>query len=94
MILVDRLVWFHDGRYWCHMVSDTDLEELHRFAAALGISRSGFQDNPNRNHPHYDVPEQMYARALALGAVVVGGKELVRRMYRYPDRPSPHDRHG
>ena len=30
-------------KHWCHMVSDTSFEELHAFAAALGIPRQRFQ---------------------------------------------------
>ncbi len=69
------------------MVSDTSLEELHAFSQALGIPRKGFQDNPFRNHPHYDLPLDLREQAIAAGAVEVTGSQLVRRMYRYPDRP-------
>ena len=91
MILIDRPIHWHRGRRWCHMVSDRSLEELHAFACRLGIPEKAFQDNPRRNHPHYDLPDELRDQALAMGAVEVAGTDLARRMYRYPDRPSPLD---
>lgn len=84
MILVDEAIYWFRERRWCHMVSDQGLEELHAFADRLGVPRRAFQDHPRRNHPHYDLPEEARAVALALGAVPVGGRELVERMWRYP----------
>ncbi len=74
MILVDEAVWPWRGRRWAHLVSDTSLEELHAFAARLGIPRRAFQGD------HYDVPTEVRARAVALGATPVEGRELVRRL--------------
>ena len=76
MILVDRLRRYPSG-YWCHMVTDSSLEELHDFALRLGISRERFQDHERL--PHYDLRPQMRERALVLGAEAVGSKELFRR---------------
>jgi len=56
------------------MVSDTGNEELHAFAARLGIPRHRFQGD------HYDLPPFMRERAIALGAVEVGTRELTQRM--------------
>ena len=56
------------------MVSDTGYEELHAFAARLGIPRHRFQGD------HYDLPPFMRERAIALGAVEVGTRELTQRM--------------
>ena len=56
------------------MVSDTGYEELHAFAARLGIPRHRFQGD------HYDLPPFMRERAVALGAVEVGTRELTQRM--------------
>ncbi len=74
MILVDEAIWPWRGRRWAHLVSDADLDELHDFAARLGIPRRAFQGD------HYDVPTEGRARALELGAVPVGARELVRRL--------------
>jgi hypothetical protein len=73
-ILVDRAVWLWRGRRWAHLVSDSNYEELHRFAAGLGIPRRAFQGD------HYDVPSEVRERALALGAEAVDGRVLVRRL--------------
>lgn len=54
------------GREWCHLVADS-LDELHVFAARLGLRRSWFQEKGR--YPHYDVAMSMRDRALRLGAV-------------------------
>ena len=78
LILVDELREYPETglpfRHWCHMVSDADFEELHEFAARLGIPRRRFQGD------HYDLPPFLRERAVALGAVEVGTRELTRRM--------------
>jgi hypothetical protein len=61
-------------REWCHMVSDAGFEELHAFAARLGIPRHRFQGD------HYDLPPHVRARAVALGAIEVSTRELTVRM--------------
>jgi hypothetical protein len=55
-------------------VSDSDLEELHAFAAANGIPRRGF------DRDHYDVPEESIERLVAAGARPVSAHELVRAL--------------
>ena len=39
---------------WCHLLAD-DTDELHRFAALLGIKRRSFQGAPKTATPHYDL---------------------------------------
>ena len=57
------------GPEWCHCFSDSeDIEELHRFADALGLSRRWFQGPPRSSFPHYDLTANMRAKALRLGA--------------------------
>lgn len=73
-ILIDDPLWPAHGRLWAHLVSDRDLDELHRFAAANGIPRRGFDLD------HYDVPQDAHARLVAAGAEHVDGHELVRRL--------------
>lgn len=63
-LLVDPPRWPAYGRLWSHLVSDTSLEELHAFAAGLGIPRRGFEGD------HYDVPEERFADVVAAGAQV------------------------
>jgi uncharacterized protein DUF4031 len=77
-VLVDELREYPHTRlpfrHWCHLVSDTDFEELHAFAAALGIPRHRFQGD------HYDLPSHLRADAVALGAHAVTTRELTGRM--------------
>lgn len=77
-VLVDPLrAYPHAGlavEHWCHMAVDGGFEELHGFAAALGIPRTRFQGD------HYDLPPWVRERALAAGAVEVPTVELLRRM--------------
>ncbi len=73
-VLVDAAIWPFEGRKWAHLVSDTSFEELHDFAAQLGIPRRAFQGD------HYDVPTDYRNRAIALGAEPVPSRELVRRL--------------
>ena len=72
--LVDEPRWWFRGRKWCHLVSDESLEELHAFAARVGIPRRGFQGD------HYDVPEEHRPAMVAAGAREVESRELVRRL--------------
>jgi hypothetical protein len=74
-VLIDTPVWPWRGRRWSHLVSDTDYDELHAFVAEhLGMPRRAFQGD------HYDVPEELYAVAVAAGAEAVGCRELLQRL--------------
>ena len=53
------------------MISDQSYEELHIFAARIGIPRRGFERD------HYDVISERYALALAAGAQPVRSREIV-----------------
>jgi hypothetical protein len=66
---------------WSHMVSDTSADELHAFAARLGLKRSWSQERPKASAHHYDITPSVRERAIALGAVAVTGRELVTRNY-------------
>jgi len=60
-----------------HMVSTVNFEELHNFAAKIGLCRDWFQDT---RIPHYDLTtERMKIRALKEGARLVDSREIVRR---------------
>jgi hypothetical protein len=76
VILVDRLRSYPSG-YWCHMVSDSSLEELHNFAERLGLHREQFQEHGRL--PHYDLRPVVREKAMSLGAEAVSSKELFRR---------------
>ena len=77
-VLVDELREYPHVRWtvkhWCHMVSDESFEELHAFAAALGIPRERFQRD------HYDLPPALRERALENGAHAVSIDDLAQRM--------------
>lgn len=62
------------GRLWSHLASDESFEELHQFAARLGIPPRAFERD------HYDLPEEYYDAAVAAGATPVSSRELVRRL--------------
>ena len=73
-VLVDPALWQRHGRLWGHLVSDTSLEELHTLARSAGIPDRGF------DRDHYDVPAELHARLVELGAVPVTAHELVSRL--------------
>jgi hypothetical protein len=88
-ILIDS---FHNGangpmRYWhrrCgHLVSDLSLDELHEFAAALGLRREWFQA---KSIPHYDLTGEVYEMAIELGATLVSSRHIVLRAVRLNGR--------
>ena len=60
--------------HWCHMAADSGFEELHAFAAELGIPPRAFQRD------HYDLPPALRERALQNGAHAVSIGDLAQRM--------------
>lgn len=74
MILVDRPLFVGPRGRYAHLVSDTSFDELHDFAADLGLPRRAF------HRDHYDLPDWMWDRAVAAGAAPVDPRELVRRL--------------
>lgn len=70
---------------WSHLTADTQ-DELHAFAARLGLRRSYFQDKP-RGLWHYDVTKGKREQALRLGAVPMPyGTEAFDLIWHKPDR--------
>ena len=76
MILIDAPLVERWGRHWSHLASDTSFDELHSFAAAVGLPERGFDKD------HYDVPSEFYDRLVAAGAVPVTSRELVAALAR------------
>jgi hypothetical protein len=74
MILIDPPNAAGHGRLWSHLASDVSFDELHDFAAGLGIPTRGF------DRDHYDVPSEWYDRVVAAGAVPISSRELVVRL--------------
>lgn len=67
-VYVDDAVVHWRGRRWAHLMADT-LDELHAFAARLGIPRRAFQHKASG--AHYDITVELRELALALGAIAI-----------------------
>lgn len=67
-IYVDDAIWHWQGLKWCHLLAD-DTDELHRFAARLGIKRTSFQSPPKVLTPR--------VQAVAMGAVPCNRHEII-----------------
>lgn len=62
-----------------HLQADT-ADELHAFAAQLGLARVWFQTKPGRpDHDHYDLTRAGRERALTLGATPETWRDGARR---------------
>lgn len=55
---------------WSHLTADSD-DELHEFAARLGLKRAYHQPSPPHSRSHYDVTKRVRALAIRLGAIAV-----------------------
>lgn len=88
-VYVDDAIWRWVGKRWCHLLAD-DVDELHRFAARLGVHRLVYQGPPKTSAPHYDLTAFERQRALSLGAVACSREEIVAvfRRVRFPDGKS------
>jgi hypothetical protein len=66
---------------WSHLTvgPQDDLNELHAFAARIGLRRSWFQDKP-WPRAHYDVTESKRQQAIAAGAVSITWREAGQQM--------------
>ena len=81
-VYVDDAVTLWRGERWAHLMADT-LDELHAFAARLGLPRRAFQDKTSG--AHYDVSVEMREQALQLGAIAISrhvDREQVRAVIR------------
>jgi hypothetical protein len=70
-LLIDAPLVPHRGRYWCHLVSDTSLAELHAFAQRLDLPSHRFDVD------HYDIAEEEQEAVLAGGALLVRPRDIV-----------------
>jgi nicotinamide mononucleotide adenylyltransferase len=62
---------------WSHLITDNpNVEELHRFAATIGLRRSWFQTGKVAYRPHYDVTESKRDAAIAAGATEIDVREV------------------
>lgn len=79
---------------WSHLFADTQ-DELHAFAASIGLKRSWFQ--PGRPGPggkpsdlwHYDVTESKREQAIAAGAQPITWRESVQVIKRRRELTEP-----
>ena len=61
-----------------HLVSDTNFDELHSFAAGIGLKREWFQD---KRLPHYDLTtNRKRVQALYAGAKLCSTRDIIRKM--------------
>ena len=75
-VYIDQAINPWKGKKWCHLVAD-DIQELHDFAAKLGLKREWFQNH--RIHPHYDITESKRELAIRLGAKELTTREMALR---------------
>ena len=73
-VLIDPPLVPSRGRMWSHLASDSSYDELHSFAAGLGLPVRAFERD------HYDVPGELYDAAVAAGATPVSSRELAARL--------------
>ena len=82
-VYVDPAIWERWDRCWCHLLADST-DELHIFAAGLGLKRSRFQSKPGRPWvDHYDIDADRRREAVALGAIEItwrdAGEQIARK---------------
>lgn len=87
-IYIDPPLWAKHGTMWGHLVSDESLDELHAFARTAGIPERAF------DRDHYDVPVDRHPQLVALGAILIDGRDLVRRLRDSGLRVTAAHRHG
>ncbi|MGB3414543.1 MAG: DUF4031 domain-containing protein [Microbacteriaceae bacterium] len=85
-IYIDPATWPAHGTVWSHLISDESYAELHAFAAELRLPRRGFDLD------HYDVPASRYEAAIALGAVPIAARDVVRLLQDSGLRVAQRDR--
>src|SRR5438309_2083994 len=73
-VFLDPPLWPAHGTHFSHLISDTSLEELHRFAEAAGIPERAFDGD------HNDVSEARYGALVEAGAIPVEARILVRTL--------------
>lgn len=67
MVYIDDFFAQYGRMKMCHMIADSE-EELHQFAAKIGLKREWFQ---NTRNPHYDVSLSHRKKAVLYGAVEI-----------------------
>lgn len=78
-VYVGDLEYPFRGMLMSHMASP-DLEELHKMADAIGVSRRHFQND--KQYPHYDICKSKKKLAIAHGAEEISDRELIVKCYK------------
>lgn len=73
---------------WSHMMADTP-EELHEFAARLGLRREWAQHEDDLPMLHYDVTDTKRRLAISLGAEQITWREAGRRVVQLRKQHGP-----
>lgn len=82
MVYVGTMEWPFRRMIMFHMATDSDLEELHLMADAIGINRKWFQNKgQDKNYPHYDICKSKKKLALEAGAKEVNDREIIKRCF-------------
>lgn len=71
MVYIDDFFAQYGRMKMCHMIADSE-EELHQFAAKIGLKREWFQ---NTRNPHYDVSLSYREKAVLCGAVEITARQ-------------------
>ena len=85
-LLVDPAMWPWRGMLFCHLVSDTSLDELHAFARWIGAPVRAFGGD------HYDISSRLRLIAIEEGAIEVTSRDIVRALYTVGLRRPPVSR--
>ena len=75
-VYVDDAIWRWAGRNWCHLLAD-DTDELHRFAARIGVHRLLYQGPPKTSAPHYDITGLERDRAVGWARLPAAATQIV-----------------
>ncbi|MGJ7562303.1 DUF4031 domain-containing protein [Variovorax sp. GB1R11] len=75
MVYVDDAEVLKHGYAWFHLMADS-IQELHEFAAGIGVSARAF--HRGARHPHYDVTAAQRRRALQHGAAAISARDAVQ----------------
>lgn len=73
---IDRPTWPGHGLWWSHLISDDSYDELHDFAASVGIPRRAFERD------HYDVIADRFDEVMAAGAQLTSTRQIVQILLR------------
>lgn len=83
-VYVDKLQWYAKTptreHWWCHMWSDTGVEELKVFAERIGMNENWFQDH--KVLPHFDLTPGRRYIAIEHGAKERDVKDFLRDQMR------------